>query len=65
MMPYSGTDLARSFRTVRKNTLQIANEIPEDKWTFRAAPGTRSVAELLARFQAAPTGGGRRRRREE
>jgi uncharacterized damage-inducible protein DinB len=52
MMPYSGTDLARSFRTVRKNTLQIANEIPEDKWTFRAAPGTRSVAELLAHIAA-------------
>jgi len=48
MMPYSGKDLARSFRTVRKNTIQIANEIPEDKWTFRAAPGTRSIQELLA-----------------
>ena len=48
MMPYSGKDLARTFRTVRKNTLQIAAEIPEDKWTFRAAPGTRSIQELLA-----------------
>ncbi len=48
MMPYSGKDLARSFRTVRKNTIQIANEIPEDKWAFRASPDTRSIAELLA-----------------
>jgi uncharacterized damage-inducible protein DinB len=52
MMPYSGKDLARSFRTVRKNTIQIANEIPEDKWTFRAAPGTRSIQELLAHVAA-------------
>ena len=52
MLPYSGKDLARSFRTVRNNTLQIANEIPEDKWSFRAAPGTRSVAELLAHIAA-------------
>src|SRR5262245_35681228 len=48
MMPYSGKDLARTFRTVRKNTIQIATEIPENQWTFRAAPGTRSIQELLA-----------------
>jgi uncharacterized damage-inducible protein DinB len=52
MMPYSGKDLARSFRTVRKNTIQIANDIPEDKWMFRAAPGTRSIGELLAHIAA-------------
>jgi uncharacterized damage-inducible protein DinB len=52
MMTYSGKDLARSFRTVRKNTIQIATEIPEDKWTFRAAPGTRSIGELLAHIAA-------------
>jgi uncharacterized damage-inducible protein DinB len=33
---------------VRKNTLQIAEEIPEDKYGFRPADGTKSVAELLA-----------------
>lgn len=52
MMAYSGKDLARSFRTVRKNTIQIANEIPEEKWTFRAAPSTRSIGELLAHVAA-------------
>ncbi len=52
MMHYSGKDMARSFRTVRKNTIQIANEIPEDKWTFRAAPNTRSIGELLAHIAA-------------
>ena len=52
MMPYSGKDLARSFRTVRGNTIKIANEIPADKWTFRATPGTRSIQELLAHIAA-------------
>jgi uncharacterized damage-inducible protein DinB len=45
---YGGKELAASFRTVRKNTLAIANDIPEDKYGFRAAPDTRSVGELLA-----------------
>lgn len=52
MLTYSGKDLARSFRTVRKNTIQIANEIPEEKWSFRAAPGTRSIQEVLAHIAA-------------
>jgi uncharacterized damage-inducible protein DinB len=52
MMPYSGKDLARSFRTVRKNTIQTANDIPEDQWTFRASPNTRSIGELLAHIAA-------------
>jgi len=52
MMPYSGKDLARSFRTVRKNTIHIANDIPENQWTFRASPNTRSIGELLAHIAA-------------
>jgi len=44
---YSAKELADSFRTVRKNTLVIAQEIPEEKYAFRAAPDTRSVGELL------------------
>src|SRR5579864_270334 len=44
---YAGKELADSFRTVRKNTLIIAQEIPQEKYTFRAAPETRSVGELL------------------
>ncbi len=47
MTYYGGKELARSFRTVRKNTLQIAEEIPEDKYGFRPAAGCRSVAETL------------------
>jgi uncharacterized damage-inducible protein DinB len=44
---YGGKQLAASARTVRKNTVQIAEDIPEEKYGFRAAPDTRSVAELL------------------
>ena len=45
---YGGKELAESFRTVRKNTLVIAQDIPEDKYDFRPMPETRSVGELLA-----------------
>jgi uncharacterized damage-inducible protein DinB len=45
---YGGTEMAEAFRTVRRNTLQIANDIPEDKYSFRATPDTMSVAEELA-----------------
>ena len=44
---YGSKDLAASFRTVRKNTLKIAEDIPEDKYGYRAAPGTRTVGEML------------------
>jgi uncharacterized damage-inducible protein DinB len=45
---YGAKQLADSFRTVRKNTLAIAQDIPEEKYSFRPAPDTRSVGELLA-----------------
>jgi len=45
---YGGKELAESFRTVRKNTLAIAQDIPADKYSFRPMPDTRSVGELLA-----------------
>ena len=44
---YGAQDLAASFRTVRKNTLTIAEEIPEDKYGFQATPDTRSIAKTL------------------
>jgi uncharacterized damage-inducible protein DinB len=52
---YGGKELAESFRTVRKNTLAIAEDIPEDKYSFRAMPETRSVGELFAHIALAPT----------
>ena len=45
---YGPKDLAASARIVRKNTIGIANDIPADKYSFRAAENTRSVGELLA-----------------
>ena len=50
---YGGKELAASFRTVRKNTIAIAQDIPEEKYSFRAAPDTRSVGELLAHIAVA------------
>jgi uncharacterized damage-inducible protein DinB len=44
---YGSKDLAASFRTVRKNTLTIADEIPEDKYGFRPAEGCQTVGETL------------------
>jgi uncharacterized damage-inducible protein DinB len=44
---YGAKQLANSFRTVRKNTIQVAEDIPESKYGFAAAEGTRSVAQML------------------
>ncbi|SRR6266511_3563245 len=52
-MIYGARELAESFRTVRRNTIQIAEEIPEDKYSFRATPEVRSVAEELAHVACA------------
>ncbi len=53
MNHYGPKELASSFRTVRKNTLTIAQDIPEEKYGFRPAPDTRSVGELLAHISVA------------
>jgi uncharacterized damage-inducible protein DinB len=45
---YGCKELAASFRTVRKNTLVIAEEIPQEQYGFQPAPGTRSVGQTLA-----------------
>ena len=47
MTYYGAKELARSFRMVRKNTITIAEEIPEEKYGFRPAEGCRSIAETL------------------
>ncbi|MEI9814005.1 MAG: DinB family protein [Acidobacteriota bacterium] len=44
---YGAKDIAASFRTVRNNTLKVAEDIPEEKYAFRAAEGTRTVAQIL------------------
>jgi uncharacterized damage-inducible protein DinB len=50
---YSAKDLAESFRTVRKNTLVIAQDLPEEKYNFRPAPDSRCPGELLAHIALA------------
>jgi uncharacterized damage-inducible protein DinB len=54
MTYYGAKNLADSFRTVRKNTLTIASEIPEEQYGFRAADGTMSAGELLAHIAVSP-----------
>jgi uncharacterized damage-inducible protein DinB len=53
MTYYSGTDLARAFLTVRNNTVQIAKDIPEESYDFRASPDTRSVRDMLVHIALA------------
>lgn len=47
MTHYGGRELAAAFRTVRNNTIVIAEEIPEESYGFRAAEGTRTVGQTL------------------
>ena len=54
MKYYSGQDMARSFRTVRNNTIRVAEDIPEEQYGFRAAPETNTVAQTLAHIASAP-----------
>ena len=48
MTYYGAKHLADSFRTVRKNTIAIAEEIPAEKYDFMPVPGVRSIAAQLA-----------------
>src|SRR5258707_12279247 len=52
MTYYGAKELAESFRTVRKNTIIVAEEIPEQHYGFRAAPETRTVAQTLVHIAA-------------
>ena len=52
MTYYGGKQLADAFRTVRRNTIQTAQDIPEEKYGFAAADGTMTVAAMLAHLAA-------------
>lgn len=54
MTYYGPREIAESFRTVRKNTLKIAEEIPEDKYGFRPAPEARTVAQTFVHISNIP-----------
>jgi uncharacterized damage-inducible protein DinB len=47
MTYYGGKELAEAFRTVRKNTIQVAEDIPEEKYDFKAAPESRTIRQTL------------------
>jgi uncharacterized damage-inducible protein DinB len=51
---YGGKELGRQFRTVRENTIQIAEDIPEAQYNHVPAPECRSVAQMLTHIAVAP-----------
>ena len=53
MTYYGARELAESFRTVRKNTIQVAQDIPEEKYDFKAANDVRTVEKLLTHIALA------------
>ena len=53
MTSYGGKELAGAFRTVRKNTIQVAEDIPESQYSFVAAPDIRSVGQMLTHIAIA------------
>ena len=54
MICYGAKELAASFRTVRGNTIHIAEDIPESQYAFAAAPDVRPVGKLLVHMALAP-----------
>jgi uncharacterized damage-inducible protein DinB len=52
-MIYGGKQLANSFRTVRKNTIQVAEDIPEQDYNPVPAAECRSAAKMLAHIALA------------
>jgi uncharacterized damage-inducible protein DinB len=55
MTYYGAKELAESFKTVRKNTIQVAEDIPEDKYGYKAAPDVRSVGDMLTHIALSPS----------
>jgi uncharacterized damage-inducible protein DinB len=55
LMIYGVKELADSFRTVRKNTIMVAEDIPADRYGFKATPDVKSVGEMLAHIAVSPT----------
>ena len=51
---YGAKQLVDSFRTVRKNTIQAAEDIPEDQYEFTPAEGSRSIGRTLAHIALSP-----------
>lgn len=54
MSIYGGKELGRQFRTVRQNTIQIAEDIPEEQYKHIPAKDCRSVDKMLAHIALSP-----------
>jgi uncharacterized damage-inducible protein DinB len=54
MTIYGGKELASAFRTVRKNTIQVAEDIPEQHYGHVPASECRSVAHMLTHIAVSP-----------
>lgn len=54
MTYYGAKEIAASFRTVRDNTIRTAEDIPEDKYGFQAAPDARTVGQTLIHISNIP-----------
>lgn len=54
MTYYGGQQLAASFRTVRGNTIKIAEEIPESSYHFKVADRSRTIGQTLAHIAMIP-----------
>jgi uncharacterized damage-inducible protein DinB len=52
MTYYGGKQLADAFRTVRQNTIQTAQDIPEAHYGYAAFDGGMTVAQMLAHLAA-------------
>jgi uncharacterized damage-inducible protein DinB len=55
MTYYGGKELAAAFRTVRNNTIKTAEDIPENKYDFRASHDTRSIGQMLVHIALIPS----------
>jgi uncharacterized damage-inducible protein DinB len=53
-LAYGGKELAEGFRTVRKNTIQVAEDIPEEKYDHVAAEGARTVRQMFTHVAISP-----------
>ncbi len=53
MQNYGATEMAASWRTVRNNTIQIAEELPADQYAYRATPDSMSAGQMLAHMATA------------
>ena len=54
MFPYGAEQLASSFRTVRDNTIRVAEDIPEEAYDREIAPGMSTIAATIAHIALSP-----------